>query len=429
MKTKDFRLGFASLNNHTIEFYEDLISLFDEKIIIYFSVFSKIEYVISQLFVNYHNSMFVDVDYMKYSIIKAINIYRPQNVIEAIYKEPQIFVKELRSFFEDRIIKNQTNSILKEHENQAFEEILILLGDTEVPETLDWEYFAPFDGFKKLLTEMNIVNYKLMIDREGEEAHTLNSAIYVGLQNVTEEDSKEYVGLRMADMLAGLISRLMQSLKISLTGDYKDGKIKKTLLDSGWFALNQKQLDLYKKIYQVICENNDYWYKSYAGIYSDDLVAFVALLQFMNHFSDAEEIRSSNIEMQPEYYNAFVCERLNERYKIMGNKLPIAPIASDDKDYFYNQRDAKVYKDINKQPMLPLHSGQNEFYVLSVGFSQNGTPLVTISDNEKPKCYRLPDEYGDWTMTVVGLANRGERLFPSKVLFSLIDGRYLVDIL
>lgn len=102
-------------------------------------------------------------------------------------------------------------SFLKEHENRAFEEILILLDDTEMAETLDWEYFAPFDGFKKLLTEMNIVNYKLMIDREGEEAHTLNSAIYVGLQNVTKEDSKEYVGLRMADMLAGLISRLMQS--------------------------------------------------------------------------------------------------------------------------------------------------------------------------------------------------------------------------
>lgn len=138
MKTKDFSLGFASLNNHTIEFYEDLVSLFDEKIIIYFSVFSKIEYVISQLFVNYYNSMFVDVDYMKYSIIKAINVYRPQNVIKAIYKEPQIFVNELRSFLEDRIIKNQANSILKEHENQAFEEILVLLDNTEAPETLDW---------------------------------------------------------------------------------------------------------------------------------------------------------------------------------------------------------------------------------------------------------------------------------------------------
>ena len=350
-------------------------------------------------------------------------------MIEAIYKEPQIFVKELRSFLEDRIIKNQANTALKEHENQAFQEILLLLEDTEVPETLDWSYFAPFDGFKKLLTEMNVNEYQLMIDREGKESHTLNSAKNVGLKNVIEEDSKDYIGIRMADMLAGLISRLMQSLKISLTGDYKDGKMKKTLLDSGWFALNQRQLDLYKKLYRVICEINDYWYKSFSGIYSDDLVAFVALLQFMNQFSDADEIRNSKIEMQPEYYNAFVCENLNERYKIMRNKLPIDPIVEDDKNYFYNQRGAMVYKNINKQPMLPLHSGQNEFYVLSVGFSQNGTPLVTISENDKPICYRLPNEYSDWTITVVGAANMGERLFPSKVLFSLVGGRYLVDIL
>lgn len=88
-----------------------------------------------------------------------------------------------------------------------------------------------------------------------------------------------------------------------------------------------------------------------------------------------------------------------------------------------------VYKDISNQPMLPLYSRKNEFYVLSVGFSQNGTPLVTISENDKPICYRLPEDYGEWAMNVVGMANMGERLFPCKVVFSLIDGRYLVDIL
>jgi hypothetical protein len=429
MKTKDFMYGFASLNKHTIKFYEDLVSLFGDNIIIYFSVFSKIEYVINQVFVNYHSTMFIDVDYMKYSIIKAINTYRPQKVIEAIYKEPHIFVKELRSFLEDRIIKNQVNTMLKKHENQAFEEIILLLEDTEIPETLDWSYFASFDGFKKLLTEMNIYEYQLIIDKEGRESHTLNSAIDVGLKNVAEEDSKDYFGIRMADMLVGLISRLMQSLKISLTRNYKEGKIKKTLLDYDWFTLNQRQLDLYKKLYRIICENNKYWYKTFSGIYSDDLVSFVALLQFMNHFSDADEIRTSNIEMQPEYYNAFVCESLNKRYEIMRNKLPIDPILEDDKNYFHNQRGAIVYKDISKQLMLPLHSGQNEFYVLSVGFSKKGTPLVTIFETDKPICYRLPEDYVEWAINVVGMANMGERLFPSKVVFSLIDGRYLVDIL
>lgn len=190
MKAKDLKLGFASLNKHTIEFYEDLISLFDDRIIIYFSMFSKIEYVINQLFANYHNSLFVDTDYMKYSIIKAINVYRPQKLIEAIYKDTNTFIRELRAFLKDRIDKNQANIRLKKRESKAFVDILILLEDVEVPGTLDWTYFSSFDGFKKLLKEMNIDDYMLLIDRESDDLHTLNSAIHIGLKNVTEGDSK-----------------------------------------------------------------------------------------------------------------------------------------------------------------------------------------------------------------------------------------------
>lgn len=58
-----------------------------------------------------------------------------------------------------------------------------------------------------------------------------------------------------------------------------------------------------------------------------------------------------------------------------------------------------------------------------------GVPLVTISENDKPICYRLPAEYYEWTLTVVGMANSGEKLFPEEVVFSLIDGRYYADIL
>lgn len=319
MKARDLRLGFASLNKNTVGFYDDLISLYDENIIIYLSVASKIEHIINQLLRDYHNNVLVNTNYIKYSIIKTINVYRPQKLIEAIYSKPQVFIDEVRSFLKNQIAQNQTNIVLKERENQAYKEILMILDDAERIESLEWTYFTPFDGFRKLLIEMNIDNYQLIIDRDGDGSHTLNTALYEGLQNVSEKDSKDYVGIRMADMLAGLISKLMQSLKLALTNNYKAGEIKKTLLDSGWFSLNQKQLDLYKKLYRVICENNNYWYQIYSGIYSDDLVSFIALLQFMNHFEDATMIRNSEVKMLPEYYNAFVCERLQERYSIIRN--------------------------------------------------------------------------------------------------------------
>ena len=319
MKARDLRLGFASLNKNTVGFYDDLISLYDENILIYLSVASKIEHIINQLLRDYHNNALVNTNYMKYSIIKTINVYRPQKLIEAIYSKPQVFIDELRSFLKNQIAQNQTDIVLKERENQAYKEILMILDDAERLESLEWTYFTPFDGFRKLLIEMNIEDYQLIIDRDGDGSHTLNTALYEGLQNVSEKDSKDYVGIRMADMLAGLISKLMQSLKLALTNNYKAGEIKKTLLDSGWFSLNQKQLDLYKKLYRVICENNNHWYQIYSGIYSDDLVSFVALLQFMNHFEDATMIRNSEVKMLPEYYNAFVCERLQERYSIIRN--------------------------------------------------------------------------------------------------------------
>lgn len=428
MKLKDFKFGFASLNMNTIDFYEDLISLYNENSILYISVLSKIEYVINQLFSDYHNSIFCDVDYMKYSIIKAINVYRPQKVIESIYKEPKLFVNELRSFLKAQIVRNQANCNLKKHENYAFEEVLILLEDTEAPEKLEWSYVDAFEGFKNLLFEMKIKDCRLIIDREGYTSPTFNAAKSLGFQNVIEADSKEHVGIRMADMFAGLLSKLMQSLKNALTGDYTDGNIKKTLLKADWFELNQRQLELYKRLYRVVCENNNYWYKSYSGIYSDDLVAFVSFLQFMNHFKDADEVKE-NKTMQPEEYNTLVCENLQKRYKIMSNKLPIEFIREDDKDYFRNQRGAKVYKNIEKQPMLPILKGQNCFFVLSVGLSKQGIPLVTILQNDEPVCYRLPKEYDEWARTVIGMANIGESFFPENVLFSLIDGKYYADIL
>ena len=429
MKPKDFQVGFASLNKNTISFYEDLLSLYDEKVITYFAVFSKIEYVINQLFQNYHNFLFVDINFMKYSIIKAILVYHPEKVIEAIYKEPQKFIKELRLFFKERIEKNKVNIPLKVRENIAFEEMLILLEDVDSISSLDWKYFASFDGFGKLLNEMNIQEYMLIIDQEGDMHNSVKSAKDVGIKNVSEGNSLDYVGIRMADMFVGLISKLMQSLKKSLMNDYANGKVEKTLLESGWFALNDRQLNLYKRLHKIICIDNKYWYNTYSGIYSDDLISFVALLQFMSHFESADEIKENDFKMLPENFNAFACENLQRHFEMLSNKLPIEPMHNDSKDHFFNQRGAKVYKDTLKQPMLPIKEGQTQYTILSVGFSNKGNPLVTISEKGEAICYRLPNDYCEWAMTMVGLANSGINYFPEEVVFSLVNGKYYADVL
>lgn len=150
---KQFEHGFASMNKHNAKFVDDFLSLFDEDIHIYFSVCSKIEYLVLQLFRGYKNSSLIDADSMKYFITKVLVTYRPKEIIECLFPSPKDFLTQLKRFFEDRIELNKSNPDLKQTEISAVEEILIVLDDIADSPELEWDYHMSFDGFKKYLTK------------------------------------------------------------------------------------------------------------------------------------------------------------------------------------------------------------------------------------------------------------------------------------
>ena len=153
LKQSQFVFGFASLNKHNTQFVNDFLTIFDEDFHIYFSIASKIEYLVLQLFSEYKNSFFIDADAMKYSITKALVMYRPEKVIKCIYNSPESLVDVLKEFFQERIEHNKKNISLKRKETQAFEEILGYLENVSIIPKLDWNYYMPFDGFRKYLEE------------------------------------------------------------------------------------------------------------------------------------------------------------------------------------------------------------------------------------------------------------------------------------
>lgn len=221
---------------------------------------------------------------------------------------------------------------------------------------------------------------------------------------------------------------MMKSLYHSLHTEANNESVSKTLLDKKWFSVNEEQLYLYKRLYHIVFEINYDYYKIYSGNYSDDLLSFLGLLSFMNHFDNIVQIKQ-NIEMQPEFYNGYVINMLKERFKQMSIKLPIEPLIPESNEYFRNSRDAKIYFDITKQPFLDLKEGSNRFYILSVGNSMNGSPLATIAGEKENICYRLPPQLSDWATTVTGMAALGENLFPAEVIITKINSKYYADIL
>lgn len=89
------------------------------------------------------------------------------------------------------------------------------------------------------MTEKDISNYNLIIDKEGkdeERSKTLKAAREIGLYNSDEADSTECQGLRMADMMAGIISKLLKGLRDSLQYQSLDESINKKILDTGGSA-------------------------------------------------------------------------------------------------------------------------------------------------------------------------------------------------
>lgn len=217
--------------------------------------------------------------------------YNPQEIVKTVYESPEKFLEQLKIFFKERIEFNKNNLNLKEREIRSFEEILLILNDISDLSKVDWDYHMPFEGFKKYLQEKNIHDYILIIEKEGKESNTLKSAYEIGLDNVKEDDSMKCSGLRIADMMVGIISKLMKALCDALRYESIDKSIDKKILDNRWFNLNDTQLQLYKKFYKIICEWQPAYYKSYTGIYSDDLILFSSLLNYMNYFESVEQIK------------------------------------------------------------------------------------------------------------------------------------------
>ena len=118
LKQEQFKYGFASMNKHNVRFVDDFLSLFDEETHIYFSVVSKVEYLVLQLFREYRNVAFVDTNLLKYSITKTLIMYRPPGVIKSLFASPEEFLEQLKKFLYERIECNKSNPELKQNETR-----------------------------------------------------------------------------------------------------------------------------------------------------------------------------------------------------------------------------------------------------------------------------------------------------------------------
>ena len=420
LKDKKYSYGFKSFKKDDISFISDYLNiLIKHNVLVYISVQNKIEYLVYQLLRDYKNNLFIDADALCYCVTKAISVYRPEKVMSSIY-EGKAFSKELCLFLKSAVTINDGNSF-KDNENIAFKEAIMLLKDSKEIKLLDWDYETAFEGFSLFLKEQNIETSCIVIDEEG-EGKTLKAAINQGFINSFEKDSNEEFGIRMSDILCGLLNGFFGSI-IQATKYETIKQTNKKLLDNKWFELNDDQIECYRKLRTVIVNLHNSWHKTYCSYYCDVFLYLICLLNFISDKGKKELEKTRR--MNGEYLNSYVCQSLEKRFSTLRSKLK-KETANIEDGFFYNFRGAKQYIDSAKRVMINLPEGKSvRYYVLSAGiFWPTKAPTITIKTDKGPVSFDLPNYYFDWAFNLVAYANMGIKVLPRYVVFGRENNKY-----
>lgn len=435
IRAKKYKFGLSSFKKDDVAFYSDLFDIIlKNNIYLHFGIFNKIEYLINQMLIKSSLLEKIDFNSVSYSMSKSLCVYHPKDVLSSIESNICEFLPKYRSFLEKRRKLNVRDN--GESEENTFKYLISIIDSINTNLKLEWDYVFSFDGFKKYISELDLNNTQLLIDKEG-IGKTKIAAINDGLVNVEETDSLKSTGIRCADLLAGFLSNMINTCEKETSFEENDTARNESLLPIEWFKnLSNETFNLYKKAYKIFVDLNNSWYKYYCSIYSDGFLIFLSLLTHIENYTSYDEYKKDSYENHQQKVNTILYWKMKESHEKINRAYKIEPISSNNKDYFYNAKGAKCYFDYKKHTFLNLPNDGEifKYFVFSVGFFPKnsnpfGQPCITISEEGSPICYLLPIEFSDWVMyQQTSAAIFHNNMFPCFVIIKNINNELQLEI-
>ena len=106
--------------------------------------------------------------------------------------------------------------------------------------------------------------------------------------NSLEIDSTNNFGVRLADFVAGTISRFIISIANEINYSSINDSMNLKLLSNMWFDLNKETFVCYKILKKVFVDLNKSWFKFNYSHYTDHFLYFVTLLNYFDKYNDFE---------------------------------------------------------------------------------------------------------------------------------------------
>lgn len=158
-----------------------------------------------------------------------------------------------------------------------------------------------FDGFKYTFDQLSYGLELDLLTLNGIEAGTgehylfpdddapveeFRKIDFLHVQGTVKSDSTP--GVRMADVVAGILAKILVKINMDLQRDRDDlNEIKK--LPQEWFDFTDLSLSVIKKIQKLIFTRK---YQVMHGIYGDHLLALQSYVDFISNFETVEEIKN-----------------------------------------------------------------------------------------------------------------------------------------
>ncbi len=318
VKKSQYKYGLSTFNNKSLELYYSFWKMLEEiEIIPYVFVSNKLEYILRQLKFENNNLLYSQEAFV-YTLVKAINIYRPHKILSMLLNSDNKIIYEIKKFLKEKIEENYNNKI-KVKENIEYNNVLSILNSCKYNDiNYNWDYKDIFWGFTNLMEEKKI-NKKdiiVIIDKEGKDNNTYASCKLCGFKNVYEEDSKVCMGLRCSDLLCGFIGKMMRAIYEDTK--FKGGKYdKRIMLSENWFKIDEKRFLLYKLISKVINDKFSNYWSTCISIYFDIFFEFLAVIKYFDYYEDYDKYIKLTTSQHRNKFDIFLLTNLKERYLLL----------------------------------------------------------------------------------------------------------------
>lgn len=108
----------------------------------------------------------------------------------------------------------------------------------------------------------------------------------MGFKYTSSANSKDVIGLRIADIMVGLITQFTKAIHNNLVyTDLSDGINRKTL-DSRWFKVSLIDHELYMYLNKILCKNNlndKGMYPLFTSYYPDNMLNLLSLTNIISN--------------------------------------------------------------------------------------------------------------------------------------------------